>query len=75
MLNAPFDSIFLTSFCMWDFQRQNKAKEIECVAQGFDESQKGEFAELGTESPLFRYALCILLIDLQPLSVSQRFTI
>ena len=44
---------------MWDFSRINKAREADCAARGLDESQKGDFTELGSESPLFRYALCI----------------
>lgn len=41
---------------MWDLRRLNKAKEIDCAARGLDEIQKGDFVELGSESPLFRYA-------------------
>ncbi len=44
---------------MWDFWRLNKAKEADCAARGLDVSQKGDFIELGSESPLFRYALYI----------------
>ncbi|KAF8639490.1 hypothetical protein AX17_001395 [Amanita inopinata Kibby_2008] len=48
-------SITLALFCMWDFDRRNKAKEAYCAQHGLDESRKDEFAELGSESPLFRY--------------------
>ena len=41
---------------MWDLRRLNKAKEFDCAARGLDEIQKGDFVELGSESPLFRYA-------------------
>ena len=44
---------------MWNFSRINKAREADCAARGLDESQKGDFTELGSESPLFRYALYI----------------
>ena len=69
-----FHSIILASFCMWDFWRLNKAKEADCAARGLDESQKGHFTELGSESPLFRYALYIGRVS-QALRVTQRFMI
>jgi len=49
--------IILASFCMWDFWRLNKAKEADCAARGLDESQRGDFTELGSESPLFRFMI------------------
>jgi len=51
-----YHSIFLSLFMMWDFRRLNRAKEAYCTAQGLDDNRRGEFAELGSESPLFRYA-------------------
>ncbi|KAK2464336.1 hypothetical protein APHAL10511_003793 [Amanita phalloides] len=50
-------AILVTLFIMWDFRRQNKAKEVYCAAHGLGEDQKSEFVELGSESPLFRYTL------------------
>ncbi|KAF8333756.1 major facilitator superfamily domain-containing protein [Amanita rubescens] len=48
--------ISLTLYFMWDLWRLNKAKEIDCAARGLDEIKKGDLVELGSESPLFRYA-------------------
>jgi len=50
-------SMFLSLFMMWDFRRLNRAKEAYCAAQGLDDSRGGEFMELGSESPLFRFTL------------------
>jgi sugar phosphate permease len=49
--------IILCLFCMWNFNRLNKTKEAYCVAHGLDDSQRSNFAELGSESPLFRYII------------------
>ena len=48
-------SIFLTMFNMWNLRRLNIAREVQCTAQGLGDSEKGEFVECGSESPLFRY--------------------
>lgn len=42
---------------MWDFRRLNKARDAYCASHGLDESRRDEYVELGSESPLFRYAL------------------
>lgn len=48
-------SILLTCFMMYDYGRCNKIKEALCQSEGIDESQSDAFAELGDDSPLFRY--------------------
>lgn len=50
-------SITLALFCMWNFNRLNKEKEAHCAMHGIDDSRRGEFVDLGSESPLFRYTL------------------
>ncbi|KAF8308591.1 hypothetical protein F5887DRAFT_1057483 [Amanita rubescens] len=45
--------IFLTLYFMWDLRRLNKAREIDCAARG-NETKKGDFVELGSESPLLQ---------------------
>lgn len=39
---------------MWDYNRLNKQKIALCEREGIDESRFMEFAEMGSESPLFR---------------------
>jgi len=51
--NSFFHSIFLTLYFMWDLRRLNKAREIDCAARG-NETKKGDFVELGSESPLLQ---------------------
>jgi len=53
MLNTRF-RIVLSSVAMLDFHRRNKAKEELCRREGIDESRREEFADMGSESPLFR---------------------
>jgi len=50
-------AIFVTLFIMWDFQRLNKARDAYCASHGLDESRRDEYAELGSESPLFRFTI------------------
>ncbi|KAF4599269.1 hypothetical protein EYR40_006361 [Pleurotus pulmonarius] len=47
--------ILLTCFMMYDYRRCNEIKEALCQSEGIDESQSDAFAELGDDSPLFRY--------------------
>jgi hypothetical protein len=51
---------FTTSaFATYLYDKLNKEKEAYCIKEGIDASRKTEFAALGTNSPLFRYAYCI----------------
>ncbi|KAF8647029.1 hypothetical protein AX16_006866 [Volvariella volvacea WC 439] len=50
-------AIVSSCFAMWDYNRLNKKKEAQCQREGIDASQKYEFANMGSESPLFRYTL------------------
>ncbi|TFK67362.1 MFS general substrate transporter [Pluteus cervinus] len=50
-------SILLTIFTMWDYNRLNKKREEYCKQNGIDESNMAEFADMGSESPLFRLTL------------------
>ncbi|TFK67364.1 MFS general substrate transporter [Pluteus cervinus] len=50
-------SILLTIFTMWDYNRLNKKREEYCKQNGVDESNMAEFADMGSESPLFRFTL------------------
>ncbi|KAL0956746.1 hypothetical protein HGRIS_002865 [Hohenbuehelia grisea] len=50
-------SIVLTCFMMYDYNRCNKNKVHQCATGGIDKSQEDAFAELGDDSPLFRYIL------------------
>jgi hypothetical protein len=40
---------------MWDYNRINKQRDAYCAREGIDASQRAEFRDLGSESPLFRY--------------------
>ncbi|KIO34331.1 hypothetical protein M407DRAFT_64294 [Tulasnella calospora MUT 4182] len=46
-------------FLMWDFRRLNKKKEDICAREGIDKSRSAQFSEMGDDSPLFRYAICL----------------
>ncbi|KAF9449671.1 MFS general substrate transporter [Macrolepiota fuliginosa MF-IS2] len=50
-------AIVMSLFAMWDYNRLNKQKIVLCEREGIDESRQGEFAEMGNDSPLFRYTL------------------
>jgi len=47
----------LTIVAMFTYHRLNKKKEELCRREGINDSQRDEFADLGDESPLFRYTL------------------
>ncbi|KAN0091268.1 Major facilitator superfamily domain containing protein [Tylopilus felleus] len=50
-------SILLSVFAMWDYNRINKQKEEQCRKEGITEERRGEFRNIGDQSPLFRYTL------------------
>ncbi|KAJ7899091.1 major facilitator superfamily domain-containing protein [Mycena leptocephala] len=50
-------SIILSCFAMWDYNRINKQRDAYCAREGIDASQRAEFRDLGSESPLFRYTI------------------
>ncbi|TFK66245.1 MFS general substrate transporter [Pluteus cervinus] len=50
-------TILLSIFTMWDFNHRNKKREEYCKQNGIDESNSSEFADAGSESPLFRFTL------------------
>ncbi|KAG1758818.1 MFS general substrate transporter [Suillus occidentalis] len=52
-----FLSILLSLFAMWDYDRLNKKKEVQCQAEGLTNSRRNEFQDMGDASPLFRYAI------------------
>ncbi|KAF9467417.1 major facilitator superfamily domain-containing protein [Collybia nuda] len=47
-------AMILTVFSMWNFKRINKERDALCQREGIDDSRRQEFAEMGSESPLFR---------------------
>ncbi|KAJ7451736.1 major facilitator superfamily domain-containing protein [Mycena galericulata] len=50
-------SILLSLFAMWDYNRINKKRDAYCAQEGIDASQRAQFRDMGSESPLFRYTL------------------
>jgi len=50
-------SILMSLFAMFDYNRLNKQKIAQCEKEGIDESRQQEFADMGNDSPLFRYTL------------------
>jgi hypothetical protein len=44
---------------MWDYNRINKQRDAYCAREGIDASQRAEFRDLGSESPLFRYVVML----------------
>ncbi|KAF9073664.1 major facilitator superfamily domain-containing protein [Rhodocollybia butyracea] len=47
-------TILLTAFMMWDAKRSNQRKSRQCESQELTIEQKGEWKNLGDQSPLFR---------------------
>lgn len=46
---------FLSSgLAVYLYDRMNKAKERQCIREGIDIDEKGEYAITGIDSPLFR---------------------
>ncbi|KAJ6625810.1 major facilitator superfamily domain-containing protein [Mycena sp. CBHHK59/15] len=50
-------SIILSCFAMWDYNRINEERDAYCAREGIDASRRGEFRDMGSESPLFRYTI------------------
>jgi predicted MFS family arabinose efflux permease len=46
-----------TCIAMFTYSRLNKQKEELCAREGITEAQTAEFAEMGSDSPLFRYVI------------------
>lgn len=55
LTNHILNSIILSLFAMWDYNRLNKKKIAQCEREGIDESRWADYSEMGSESPLFRY--------------------
>jgi hypothetical protein len=39
---------------MWNYNRLNKEKEAQCLAENITDDRKDEFKDMGDASPLFR---------------------
>jgi hypothetical protein len=39
---------------MWNYNRLNKKKEAQCLAENITNDRKDEFKDMGDASPLFR---------------------
>ncbi|KAH8117960.1 MFS general substrate transporter [Phellopilus nigrolimitatus] len=50
-------SFAITVFMMFSYNRLNKARDEKCKRENITESRRAEFADLGDDSPLFRYTL------------------
>lgn len=67
-LKYSLGRIILSFFAMWDYNRLNKQKIALCEREGITDSRREDFKDMGSESPLFRCALCfsvdfLLLIE------------
>ncbi|KAG1751365.1 MFS general substrate transporter [Suillus paluster] len=49
-----FLSISLSLFSMWNYDRLNKKKQAQCLAEGITDSRRDDFKDMGDASPLFR---------------------
>ncbi|KAG2061068.1 MFS general substrate transporter [Suillus hirtellus] len=47
-------AIIMSLFAMWDYNRLNKKKEAQCLAENIGEDRGYEFEDMGDDSPLFR---------------------
>ncbi|KAG1798489.1 MFS general substrate transporter [Suillus plorans] len=47
-------AIIMSLFAMWDYNRLNKKKEAQCLAENISEDRGYEFEDMGDDSPLFR---------------------
>ncbi|KAG2369026.1 major facilitator superfamily domain-containing protein [Suillus spraguei] len=47
-------SIIMSLFAMWDYNRLNKKKEAQCLADDITDDKGYEFQDMGDASPLFR---------------------
>lgn len=50
-------SILMSMFAMWNYNRLNKKKEAECLAENITDDRRDEFKDMGDASPLFRYTI------------------
>jgi MFS family permease len=50
-------SIIMSLFAMWDYNRLNKKKEAQCLAENITDDRGYEFQDMGDASPLFRYTI------------------
>ncbi|KAG2075432.1 MFS general substrate transporter [Suillus decipiens] len=50
-------SIIMSLFAMWNYNRLNKKKEAECLADEISDEKGYEFQDMGDASPLFRYTI------------------
>jgi len=46
--------ILMSMFAMWDYNRLNKMKEVQCRTENYTDERRGEFKNMGDASPLFR---------------------
>lgn len=44
----------MSLFAMWDFNRLNKKKQAQCLAENITNDRGHEFEDMGDASPLFR---------------------
>ncbi|KAG2107174.1 MFS general substrate transporter [Suillus discolor] len=47
-------AIIMSLFSMWNYNRLNKKKEAQCLAENIGEDRGYEFEDMGDDSPLFR---------------------
>jgi len=47
----------LTLFVMWNYNKINKQRELECRRRGITDDQMDDFRDCGDDSPLFRYTI------------------
>ncbi|KAG1896882.1 major facilitator superfamily domain-containing protein [Suillus fuscotomentosus] len=50
-------AIITSLFAMWDYNRLNKKKEAQCLAENIGDDREYEFEDMGDTSPLFRYTI------------------
>lgn len=50
-------SIVTSLFAMWDYNRLNKKKEAQCLAENITDDRGYEFQDMGDASPLYRYTI------------------
>ncbi|KAG1830553.1 major facilitator superfamily domain-containing protein [Suillus variegatus] len=50
-------AIITSLFAMWDYNRLNKKKEAQCLAENISDDRGYEFEDMGDASPLFRYTI------------------
>ncbi|KAG0699255.1 major facilitator superfamily domain-containing protein [Suillus ampliporus] len=50
-------AIVMSLFAMWNYNRLNKKKEAQCLAENITNDREHEFKDMGDDSPLFRYSI------------------